>query len=131
MDLACRDRGSIVIGWLTKLAVVMAIVGLALFDSLSIGAAHLGATDDASTAAEAASADFRTTHSVDAAYKAALDTLPSDSESIPPSTFTVSSDGTVNLVLRRTTTTLVAHRLGFLKKYSVVVVHGQATPPTL
>jgi hypothetical protein len=122
MDLARRDSGSVVIGWLTKLVVAIAIVGVA--------AAQLGATDDASTAAEAASAAYRTSHNVQEAYQAALDTLPSDSEALPPRQFLVQPDGTVNLVLRRTTTTLVAHRIGPLKKYAAVVVHDEATPPT-
>lgn len=131
MDLACRDRGSIVIGWLTKLVVAIAIVGLALFDTLSIGAARLGASDDANTAAEAASADYRANHNVQSAYQAAIETLPSDSETIPPRQFVVQTDGTVTLVLHRTTTTLVAHRIGPLKKYASVTVHAVATPPTL
>jgi hypothetical protein len=131
MDTARRDTGSIVIGWLTKLAVAIAIVGVALFDSLSLAAAHLGAQDDASTAAEAASSEYRTSHNVDAAYQAALDTLPSDSETLPPRQFMVQPDGTVDLVLIRTTTTLLLHRIGPLKKYAVVVVHDVATPPTL
>lgn len=126
-----RDRGSIVLGWLTKLAVAIAIVGIALFDSISIFAAHLGASDDANTAAEAASQEYRTTHNVNDAYQAAVESLPSDSESIPPRTFVIEPDGTVNLLLRRTTTTLVVHSIGPLKKYALVVVHGTATPPTL
>jgi len=131
MELARRDDGSIVIGWLTKLAVGIAIVGLALFDTLSIGAAKLGASDDANTAAEAASADFRANHNVQSAYQAAVETLPSDTETIPPRQFVVQPDGTVQLVLNRTTTTLVAHRIGPLKKYDVITVHAVATPPTL
>lgn len=131
MDLARRDNGSIVIGWLTKLMVATAIIGLALFDSLSIGAARLGASDDANTAAEAAGSDFRQNHNVQSAYQAALDTLPSDSESIPPRQFVIQPDGTVDLVLHRTMTTLVAHRIGPLKKYTFVTVHAVATPPTL
>jgi hypothetical protein len=130
MDLACRDNGSIVLGWLTKLAVAIAIVGLALFDSLSIGAAKLGASDDANTAAEAASAEYRTSHDVQSAYAAAVATLPSDTETIPPRRFLVQPDSTVDLILHRTTTTLVAHRIGPLKKYSVLTVHAVATPPT-
>ena len=130
MDHARHDNGSIVLGWLTKLTVVIAFVGVALFDSLAIGAAHLGASDDANTAAETAVADYRTSHNVLSAYQAAVDTLPSDSESIPPKQFVVEPDGTINLVLRRTTTTLVAHRVGPLKKYSVVVVHATASPVT-
>ena len=131
MDTYSRDRGSIVIGWLTKLIVVIAFVGVALFDSISIGAARLGATDDANNAAEAASADYRTYHNVNSAYQAAIQSLPSDSESIPAKTFQVQSDGTITLVLHRTTRTLVAYRIGPLKKYTLVVVHGEATPPTL
>lgn len=130
MDYPRRDDGSIVLGWLTKLIVAIALVGVALFDSLAIGAAHLGASDDANTAAETAAADYRTSHNVQAAYDAAVATLPSDSESIPPKQFIVEPDGTINLVLRRTTTTLVTHRIGPLKKYSVVVVHATASPVT-
>ena len=131
MDVVRRDNGSIVIGWLTKLMVATAIIGLALFDTLSIGAAKLGASDDAKTAAEAASADFRQNHDVQSAYQVALDTLPSDSETIPARQFVVAPDGTVDLVLHRTTTTLVAHRIGPLKQYTFVTVHAVATPPTL
>ena len=131
MDLACRDNGSVVLGWLTKLVVVIAIVGVALFDTLSIAAARLGATDDADTAAEAAVTAYHSSHNVQEAYQAAVDTLPSDSESLPPQQFVVQPDGSVSLVLRRTTTTLVAHKIGPLKKYALVVVHGEATQPTL
>ena len=131
MDLARRDNGSIVIGWLTKLMVATAIIGLVLFDSLSIGAARLGASDDANTAAEAASSDFRQNHNVQSAYQAALETLPSDSETIPARRFVVQPDGTVDLVLHRTTTTLVVHRIGPLKKYALVTVHAVAAPATL
>jgi hypothetical protein len=131
MDYARQDHGSIVLGWLTKLAVVIAIVGVALFDSISIGAARLGAKDDANNAADAASQDFRSSHNVDSAYQAALESLPSDSETIPAKTFLVQPDGTVSLVLRRTVSTLVAHDIGPLKKYALVVEHGEATPPTL
>jgi hypothetical protein len=130
MDYTRGDNGSIVLGWLTKLIVAIALVGLALFDSLSIGAAHLGASDDANTAAETAVADYRTSHNVQAAYEAAVQTLTSDSESIAPQQFIVEPDGTINLVLRRTTTTLVAQRIGPLKKYAVVVVHATASPVT-
>ena len=126
-----RDSGSIVLGWLSKIVIAIAIVGVALFDSLSLAAAHLGAADDASTAAEAASASYRTSHDVDVAYQAALETLPSAAESLPPRQFVVRADGTVDLVLLRTTTTLLVHRIGPLKKYAVVVVHDEATPPTL
>jgi hypothetical protein len=130
MDRTRADNGSIVIGWLTKLAVAIAIVGLTLFDTLSIGAARLGGKDDANTAAEAAAQDYRSSHNVDQAYQAALETLPSDTESIPAKTFVIQSDGTVTLILDRKVNTLVARHIGFLKKYTLAVEHGESTPPT-
>ena len=126
-----RDRGSIVIGWLTKLAVMIAIVGVALFDSISIGAARLGAKDDANNAASAASQSFWSSHNVDTAYQAAVDSLPSGSETIPAKTFLIHSDGSVSLVLYRNVKTLVVQAIGPLKQYTHVVEHGEAPPPTL
>ena len=85
----------------------------------------------AAGAAEVASADYRTSHSVNSAYDAALGSVTNSSETIPANQFTVDADGTVHLVLLRTTTTLLVHRVGPLKKYAIVTVHGEATPPTL
>lgn len=125
------DRGSIVLGWLTKLAVAITVVGLTLFDSISIGAARLGSTDDANNAASAASQSYWSSHNVNAAYQAALESLPSGSETIPAKTFLVHPDGSVSLILYRNVNTLVARHIGFLKKYTHVVEHGEAPPPTL
>ena len=125
------DHGSIVLGWLTKLAVVITFVGLALFDTIAIGAARLGGTDDANNAASAASQSYWSTHNVNSAYQAALESLPSGSETIPAKTFLIHSDGSVSLVLFRTVNTLVARHIGFLKQYTRVVEHGEAPPPTL
>lgn len=126
-----RDSGSIVLGWLTKLAVAITFIGLALFDSISIGAARLGGTDDANNAASAASQSYWSTHSVNAAYQAALESLPSGSETIPAKTFLIHPDGSVSLVLYRHVNTLVARHIGFLEQYTRVVEHGEAPPPSL
>jgi hypothetical protein len=131
MDTPCRDRGSIVIGWLTKLVVVVSIVGVMLFDVVSVSAAHIGATDDASQAATAAAAAWRSTHNVQSAYQAAVDSLTSDSERILTRGFVIDPDGTVHLLLRRTAKTLLVHRIGPLQNYDVVTAKGQASPPTL
>ena len=45
--------------------------------------------------------------------------------------FTVEPDGSVRLLLRRDVTTLVAYRIGPLKKYTVATEQGEAAPPTL
>jgi hypothetical protein len=124
-----RDSGSIVIGWLTKLIVIIAVLGVMLFDALSVTAADIGAKDDASQAATVAVSEWRTSHNVQMAYQAALDSLSSDSEQIPARDFVVNSDGSVQLVLQRTVKTLLVHRIGPLKHYAVVTAHGEASAP--
>jgi hypothetical protein len=129
MNTDRRDSGSIVIGWLTKLVVMVAVIGVMLFDALSVTAAHIGAKDDASQAATIAVGEWRTSHNVQMAYQAAVDSLTSDSEEIPARDFVVNSDGSVQLVLQRSVKTLLVHRIGPLKQYSVVTAHGEASAP--
>lgn len=136
MDTARRfydgdDRGSIVLGWLTKLIVFLAIAGVVAFDGIAITAARLGASDDAYQAASVAAEDFRQHHDVQSAYNAALGTIVSDTETMPAGGFSVDSDGTVHLVLRRTITTVLVQKIGPLKKYAAVTIHAKADPPTL
>jgi hypothetical protein len=129
MDTARRDSGSVVIGWLTKLIVVVAVIGVMLFDVLSVTAARIGTSDDANQAATIAGNEWRTSHNAQLAYEAALDSLPSDSEDIPARSFVIGSDGSVHLVVKRPVKTMLAHRIGPFKKYSVVTAHGEAAAP--
>ena len=132
MDTLHRDSGSIVIGWLTKLAVVLAVVGVALFDVVSVTAAGIGAEDDANSAASAAGFEWHNTHNVQSAYDAAVESLPSDSESIPVKSFVIDSAGTVRLVVHRVTRTMLVQHIGPLeKRFGVVTAHGEAEQPTL
>ena len=131
MNPTPRDSGSIVIGWLARLIVVVAIAGVVLFDVISITAGHIGAEDDASQAATAASADYRANHSVQSAYNAAVDSLPSSSETILTHGFVIDSDGTVHLLLRRTIKTVLCSHIGPLKHFDSVTVSGEASPPSL
>lgn len=127
---AHTDAGDIVVGWLTKLVLVLAVVGVAMFDAISVGAAQMNASDDASGAASAAQTAWVSSHNVQAAYDAAEQSLTNPSEQILTRGFTIDADGTVRLELRRTVTTLVLHRIGPLKKYTVVTAAGEATAPT-
>lgn len=124
------DRGSIVIGWLTKVAALIAIVGVLLFDGISVGVARMNGADDASSAASAANFEWTQTHNVQEAYNAAVGSLSHADETILTREFTIDPDGTVHLLLRRTATTLVMGKIGPLKRYTVVTVSGEATTPT-
>jgi hypothetical protein len=124
-----RDSGSIVLGWLTKLMVLLLLIGVVLFDFVSVGVARMSAADDANTAASAASDEWEHSHNVQLAYNAAVNALSNPAERILTRGFVVNPDGSVQLLLRRDSTTLVAYRIGPLKKYTIVTAHGEAAPP--
>jgi hypothetical protein len=126
-----RDSGSIVLGWLTKVMLVMAIAGIVLFDGVSVGVARMSAQDDANTAAGAASADWKSSHNIQSAYNAATEVITNPSERVLTRGFRIDPDGTVHLLVRRSATTLLMYRIGPLKKYGVVTEPGEAAPPTL
>ena len=58
MKEAGTDAGTIVVGWLVKVALVLMILGISTFDAIAVGSAHLTTSDDANTAASAAASDF-------------------------------------------------------------------------
>ena len=125
-----HERGAIVVGWLTKIVVVLAIVGVCGFDLVAITASHVTLKDDANTAAEAANTAWNENRgSVQAAYDAAYVWAAQHHEAIPLEDFSVEPNGTVHLRLTKTTTTLLVHRVGPLKKYADVSQSGSATSP--
>ena len=117
-------------GWLAKIALVLSLVGLAGFDAISVGTAHMSTTDDANSAASAAAADYQTSHNVQSALAAAQAVITNPNETLLPKTLTISSDGSATVTVERKITTLVMYRIGPLKKYAVVQVSGQAPAPT-
>jgi len=121
------DRGDIVLGWLTKLAVVLGVLGLVAFDGISLVQARFQAADRATTAASAAADDYKTNHDLQKAYNAAFTTL-SSGDTIETKTFQVTTDGTVTLRLHHLATTLVLQHIGPLKHYADAVETGEGRP---
>ncbi len=66
-----RDGGGIVVGWLAKITVVVGVVGVALFDAISIGVSRLAVEDAGALAAREASTDLARTGDLQAATAAA------------------------------------------------------------
>jgi hypothetical protein len=129
-DVARRDAGAIVMGWLVRLALVLTVFGITAFDAVALASAHLTTSDDANSAASAAAADFRTSHNVQSALSAAKDAITNPNEILLPDTLTIHPDGSATVTVERKITTLVMYRIGPLKKYTVIKISGQATPPT-
>jgi hypothetical protein len=124
------DRGSIVIGWLTKVVLTLAVVALIAFDLISIVTARLGVTDDANSAAEAANAAWNDNKgNVQMAYNAAAAYAESHGETCPVQYFHISSTGEVQLRLVGSATTFAVGHIGPLKKLATVHGNGDATTP--
>jgi hypothetical protein len=123
------DQGGIVVGWLTKLVAGMAIVGLFLFDAISLGTGNLGARDDANSAASAASYSYHSNHNATLAYDAAVAAVTNPYERIPAQSFFIEPDGSVKLTLLRQVQTLVLRHLGPLDDYTHLTVTGSAPAP--
>ena len=119
------DRGDIVLGWLTKLVVIIGLVGLVGFDGVSLAQARFQAADRATTAADAAADSYATTKTLQTAFNAAYATTR-DGDVIETKTFTVEPDGTVRLRLHHTATTLLLHRVKALQHYADAVGSGTA-----
>lgn len=126
----CRrdDRGDIVLGWLTKTVVTLAIFGVMVFDALAIFAGRMSTSDAANEAAMAASDAWHSRPDIQSAYDAAESVAVAHNGTIPTATFRIDDKGAVHLQLRRQLTTLVAHRIGPLEKYTWAIESGEADP---
>lgn len=124
------ERGSVITGWLAKLAVTLGVLGVLAFDLISIGASRVGAADDAGNAAIAASQAWEETHDVQQAYNAAVDAAGEHGETVDTKNFVIDPDSTVHLTVRRTAKTVVLGHIGFLAHFTHVAEagKGQALP---
>ena len=127
MNPHARDRGDIVLGWLTRLVVILGVLGLVGFDGLALAQARFQAADRATTAASAASSSWMATKNLQAAFNSAYATAQ-DGDTIETKTFRVTPDGKVTLRLHHTATTLLLHRVGPLRHFAEAVQTGTAQP---
>lgn len=108
-----RDEGDIVLGWLVRVTVGLVVLGVCLFDAISVAITHLRSSDDAASVANAASEAWQRggSHDLQASYDTAEQLAASRGEQVPTTSFRVDPDGTVHLRLRSTASTVVLHRL--------------------
>jgi hypothetical protein len=124
MSTNTRDTGLLQIGWMARLLVALAVLGVIGYDGVAVVVAHVKGEDDAQNAAQAASQAWVATHNVTGAFAAAQQAVAGGNDHILRRGFSIDSDDTVHLLLRRSATTLLMGRIGPLKKYTVVTVHG-------
>lgn len=122
------DAGDIVLGWLTKVVVVLAVVGVAAFDAISIGSSRVAVEDAAAAAARVASDRAAESGDVQTAYLEAVATATETNplNEVPADSFVVAPDATVSLVVQREATTFVVHRIGWIQDWALVRGHATA-----
>jgi hypothetical protein len=122
------DSGSIVVGWLTRLVVLFAVLGVVAFDGFTLMVSNFGAADDAGVAASAAADSFHAKSDVQLAYNAAVAAVAGKGDTVETKSFQVDQSGKVTLTVDRTPTTLWMHRIGPLKKWTLIHQSGDGTP---
>lgn len=120
MTLPVGDRGDIVLGWLTKLTVTLAVLGVLLFDGVSLATGTFQADDHAQRAARAAAQDFQQSKDLQKAYDAAVAEVLADGDTIDAPTFRIDGDGGVTLQLTREVPTLVMEKIPPLRRYTTL-----------
>jgi hypothetical protein len=107
------DRGDIVLGWLTRVVVVLAVVALLGFDGVQVGLSTVQLQDQANQAATAGRDAYAQHHDMAAALKAADAKAKEDNlqNTVVKGSFLVERDGAVSVKLTRPIHTVVAHYL--------------------
>jgi hypothetical protein len=123
------DSGSIVVGWLARLVILFAVLGFLAYDGFTVMVSNFAASDDAGVAASAAADAFKSTNDVRAAYDAAVKAVEDKKgDVVETKTFQIDQAGKVTLTIDRTPTTFWMHRVGPLKKWTLVHQSGTGTP---
>ena len=112
------DRGDVILGWFSKIAIVLAIVGVIGFEATSIGVAHVQTQDLAKAAAREGSREWQRSRDVQRAYQAADAVALADNGSIDPKEFIVAGDGSVTVTVQKEASSLVLYRIGATKKWT-------------
>jgi len=105
-----RDRGSIVLGWLTRVTLILTLLGLAGFELLSVLVTRVAIEDIGQTAALEAIEDYKLNHDTAAAFHAASAEAEGQGASIIKKTFEI-DDQSVTFELTKTAPTLLLYRV--------------------
>ena len=116
------------IGWLARLVILFAVLGFLAFDGFTLMVANFGASDDAGVAASAAADTFAQTKDVRSAYDSAVKALGDKPDKIETESFSIAPSGKVTLTVDRSPMTFWVHKVGPLKKWTLVRQSGTGSP---
>jgi hypothetical protein len=117
----------VVVGWLSRVALTLSVLGVLLFDTSALLVGRVSAADRADAAAQAAADSWRTQHSPSAALAAAQGAAGDDE--VVAGSLSITPDGAATLTLHREVSTLVLHHLPRLRDLASVSETGRGRPP--
>ena len=120
--------GAIVVGWLTKLVLALAVIGFLAYDGVSIVTANVSASDRANTLASEAADDVRQSHDINKSYATIQAEAASTGDTIAPKDFRVASNGEVTIVLQRQARSLWMDHISALKHFLTIRATGTGAP---
>jgi len=122
------ERGDIVLGWLVKLVVTLAIVGVVIFEAGAVIFAHIGADTAANDASGEAAIAY--SHAQDAKAAEAAARSSAEMNGAKLIAFSVSADGkNVQVTVEKTASTLLLHRFSATRSWAVVRTTRQRPVP--
>lgn len=121
------DSGDMILSWLTKVGVLLVVLGVMLFDVISVGSAHFQVEKLAQEAARRAAQSFAASKDIQVAYESALSEA-AVTDLIEPASFTVDPEGAVSLTMQRDTPTLLIEKIPPLRDYASITRTVQARP---
>jgi hypothetical protein len=104
------DAGSIVFGWLSRVAITITFLGVVGFEVLSIAVTHVSIEDVGRTAGDRALTRYADTHDPYQAYLAADEYVSENGAELVKMSFEISSVS-VSFVVKKTAPTLLLYRL--------------------
>jgi hypothetical protein len=122
------DDGSLVIGWLGRIAITVALVGIMLFDGIAMIRGHLHAENTAQAAADAAASTFTSTHDYEAALTAARTAAIDGDETMSATGFSIAHGFVIVTLDGHVDTLILGHVPGLSGAANPTITIREALP---
>jgi hypothetical protein len=121
------DAGSIVFGWLGRVALTLAVLGVAGFEVMSIAVTHVALDDVGRTAGDRALTTYAASRDPNQAYLAADQYVTENGAEMVRKSFEITPDA-VSFEIKKTAPTLLLYRLDATAGYAEVKAVVYAEP---
>jgi Tfp pilus assembly protein PilV len=125
------DVGVIVVSTLTKVLLVLGVLGIAGYDAVAMSINTVSLKDDAQAAAQAGHQVLHDRKDPQAAYNAVVRYAKDHGLTVVPQSFAVSSRNTVTVEVRREAPTIAARYIPRINSYTVATASGSASDQVL